>query len=149
MRREILITCMSLLLASCAPPLSETTGSQIKTPAADTVDDGAFHRGLMVFDSHLDTPALFHNEDYNFLERQSWEIDGSQVDYPRIVEGGLDGGFWVIYTRQGPLDEAGYRIARTNGILRQSAIRELAAKHYEKVELAFTADDADRIVSEG
>ncbi|MEM7493741.1 MAG: membrane dipeptidase [Pseudomonadota bacterium] len=149
MRREILVTCVGLLLAGCSPPLSETTGSQVKTPAADTVDENAFHQGLMVFDSHLDTPALFHTEDYNFLERQSWEIDGSQVDYPRIVEGGLDGGFWVIYTRQGPLNEAGYRTARTNGILRQSAIRELAAKHHEKVELAFTADDADRIVSEG
>ncbi len=28
----------------------------------------------------------------------------SQVDYPRMVEGGLDGGFWAIYTAQGPLD---------------------------------------------
>ncbi|MEM1086240.1 MAG: membrane dipeptidase [Pseudomonadota bacterium] len=150
MRHVISAVVTGLVLTACAPPVSETTGSQTVPAKLETqLEPSDFHNSIMVFDSHLDTPALFHSEDYKFSDRQSWEKDGSQVDYPRMIEGGLDGGFWVIYTRQGLLDEDGYRIARTNGIMRQASIRELAAKYHDKVELAFTADDADRIVDEG
>jgi len=144
------LACLPLFLASCAPAL-EGSGSQIvaneQAKTGSEVDD--FHESIMVFDSHLDTPALFHTPNYRFLERQTWEEQGTHVDYPRMNEGGLDGGFWVIYTRQGPLDEASYRAARTHGIMRQAAIREFAAKYHDKVALAFTADDADRILAEG
>ena len=150
MRQRLCTILTSLLVAACAPPLSETTGSQVITDAAITTTDvDAIHNSIAVFDSHLDTPALFHTQDYNFLERQTWEEDGTHVDYPRMIEGGLDGGIWVIFTRQGPLDEASYRVARTHGILRQAAIREFAAKYHDKVALAFTADDADRILADG
>ena len=150
MRQRFCTILTSLLVAACAPPLSETTGSQVITDAAITTTDvDAFHNSIAVFDSHLDTPALFHTQDYNFLERQTWEEDGTHVDYPRMIEGGLDGGIWVIFTRQGPLDAASYRAARTHGILRQAAIREFAAKYHDKVALAFTADEADRILADG
>ncbi|MEL8056514.1 MAG: membrane dipeptidase [Pseudomonadota bacterium] len=150
MRQRFCTILASLLVAACAPPLSETTGSQVITDAPATATDvNGFHSSIAVFDSHLDTPALFHTQDYNFLERQTWEEDSTHVDYPRMIEGGLDGGIWVIFTRQGPLDEASYRAARTHGILRQAAIREFAAKYHDKVALAFTADDADRILADG
>jgi len=144
------LACLPLFLASCAPAL-DGSGSDILNPEQATVMSEAddFHESIMVFDSHLDTPALFHTPEYRFLERQTWEEQGTHVDYPRMNEGGLDGGFWVIYTRQGPLDEASYRAARTHGIIRQAAIREFAAKYHDKVALAFTADDADRILAEG
>lgn len=149
MRHAVSAIFIGFVLAACAPPLSETTGSQvIPGTAAKMTDVEKFHQSIMVFDSHLDTPALFHTPEYNFLERQTWEEDGTHVDYPRMLEGGLDGGVWVIFTRQGPLDEASYRAARTHGIMRQAAIREFAAKYHDKVELAFTADDADRILED-
>ena len=34
--------------------------------------------------------------------------DYAQLDLPRMKEGGLDGGFWVIYTAQGPLTDEAY-----------------------------------------
>lgn len=150
MRQAFSVILMGSVLAACAPPLSETTGSQTipgQLVGQSYVD--RFHDSLMVFDSHIDTPALFHTPDYHFLERQTWEEDGTHVDYPRMVEGGLDGGIWVIFTRQGPLDETSYRAARTHAIMRQAAIREFAAKYHDKVALAFRADDADRILAEG
>lgn len=100
-------------------------------------------------DAHLDTPALFHREDYDFSARGSFAENGTNVDLPRLIEGGLDGGFWVIFTAQGELDEASYTRARTSAVLRQMAIRELAAKYSDTVELAFSADDAQRIHDEG
>lgn len=149
-----LASLTALALAGCAPQLqgagSVISVQQAADAAAHTHDDAdAFHQSIAVFDSHLDTPALFHTADYLFTERGSWEEDGTHVDLPRMNEGGLDGGFWVIFTRQGPLDEASYAAARTHGLMRQTAIREFAAKYHDKVALAFTADDAERILADG
>ncbi len=144
----------ALGMAACAPQM-QGAGSVIsvqQAPDAGIHDHGdvdAFHESIAVFDSHLDTPALFHTSDYVFTARGSWEEDGTHVDLPRMNEGGLDGGFWVIFTRQGPLDEASYAAARTHGLMRQTAIREFAAKYHDEVALAFTADDADRILADG
>jgi len=149
-----LASLTALALAGCAPQLqgagSVISVQQAADAAAHTYDDAdAFHQSIAVFDSHLDTPALFHTADYLFTERGSWEEDGTHVDLPRMNEGGLDGGFWVIFTRQGPLDEASYAAARTHGLMRQTAIREFAAKYHDEVALAFTADDAERILADG
>ena len=146
---------LGLALTACAPQM-DGAGSVISAQQSpDTVaghgEQGidAFHRSITVFDSHLDTPALFHTPDYVFTERGSWEEDGTHVDLPRMNEGGLDGGFWVIFTRQGPLDEASYAATRTHALMRQAAIREFAARYHEDVALAFTADDAERILADG
>ena len=139
-------------LAACAPQLpgsgSEITENQAPS-AAPVSDVDAFHESIAVFDSHLDTPALFHTEAYDFKRRQTWEEDGTHVDLPRMNEGDHEGSIWDIFTLQGHLEEASYAAARTHGLLRQTAIREFAAKYHEEVELAFTADDAERILADG
>jgi membrane dipeptidase len=75
--------------------------------------------------------------------------DRSQVDYPRMVEGGLKGGFFAIYTPQGPRTAAGDRAARDAAIIRGVEIREMVAKHGDKFELALKADDAPAITARG
>ncbi len=141
---RFLATAFGFLLSACASqPASLGKEREMPGPA------GSLHHGLVVFDSHLDTPALFHDPAYTFSARGNFDTDGSQVDLPRMNEGGLDGGFWVIYTPQGPLDPQSYQSARNAAILRQIAIREFAARYHAEVELAFSADDADRIVASG
>lgn len=114
-----------------------------------TDEAASLHERLLVMDTHLDTPAYFHTPGYDFSRRQSFDEDGTHVDLPRMKEGGLDGGFWVIFTPQGPLDAASYAAARNSALLRQMAIREMAAKYADDAELAFSADDAGRIAEEG
>ena len=109
----------------------------------------SIHSDLLTLDAHLDTPALFHRDSYNFSARGSFEEDRTNLDLPRLREGQLDGGFWVIYTAPGLLDEASYISARTSALLRQMSIREMAAKYSDSVELAFKADDAIRIHEQG
>ena len=143
---------LGLIVSGCAPAL-DGSGSIVLTPAE--VEAGglagaiSLHDSIAVYDSHLDTPALFHSEAYTFSKRGSWEVDGTHVDLPRMNEGGLDGGFWVIFTRQGPLDTQSYAAARTHALMRQTAIREFAAKYEDEVALAFSAEDADRILAAG
>lgn len=140
---------LGLALVACVPAAPET-GSVITPQAAlgAEVTPESLHERLMVLDSHLDIPARFHTDDYAFGARQVYAEDGTQVDLPRMVDGGLDGGFFVIYTRQGPLTERGYIEARGQATLRQAAIREVAAK-YDEAELAFTADEVDALVADG
>src|SRR5690606_4682889 len=73
----------------------------------------------------------------------------SQVDYPRMVEGGLDGGFWVIYTGQGDRSLESNRRTRDQALGRLLQIREMVAAHPDRFELALTADDARRIKASG
>lgn len=146
MKNLYLSAAVLIALGACSPQ-DDGAGSEI-LPQTDS-QSADLHQSFLVMDSHLDTPAYFHRETYDFSKRGSFAEDGTHVDLPRMREGGLDGGFWVIYTPQGQLDEASYTAALTSALLRQMSIREMAAKYADDVELAFTADDAERIHAEG
>ena len=145
---------LGVVLAACAtapvaPPTAAVEAAAETAPEPEMTAAEKLHRELIVLDSHLDTPAYFHTPGYTFSERGDFDVDGTYVDLSRMNEGGLDGGFWVIFTPQGPLDEASYLAARNMAVLRQISIRELAAKYHEDVGLAFSTEDARRLAAEG
>jgi len=107
------------------------------------------HDRMLVFDTHLDTPANFSRPGWDILDRHSVKDDGSQVDLPRMVEGGLDGGFWAVFTPQGPRTTDGRASARDAAIVRAAEIREMLARHGDKFELALTPQDGPRIAAAG
>ncbi|MCQ9422839.1 dipeptidase [Pseudomonas sp. LJDD11] len=109
----------------------------------------ALHQRLLVLDSHLDTPLNFLRPGWDILARHSYKDDGSQVDLPRMIDGGLDGGFWVIYTPPGPRTEAGRAYASNYGLSVLARIKDLISRAPERFELALTAADARRIAAEG
>ena len=137
----ILAMATLLVFATCA---SAGNGPTTISPRARAVQAQAIN-----LDTHLDTPALFSNPGWKITDRHSYQADGSQVDYPRMVEGGLDGGFWVVFTGQGDRDAAGNLKARDAGLKRLAEIREMVAANPDKFELATTADDAARIKAAG
>lgn len=106
--------------------------------------DRLLHDELLVLDTHLDTPVLFERPGWAFREWHDYGQDFSQVDFPRMEMGGLDGGFFVIYTPQGPLTPEGYAAARDAALARAIAIREVVAAD-DRLALATTAQDADRL----
>ena len=103
------------------------------------------HDEALALDTHLDTPANFRRPGWRIADNHEHEGDLSQVDLPRMKAGGLDGGFWVIYTAQGARDEAGKRAARDHGLDRLVSIHEMLAANAGEMELALTAEDAERI----
>lgn len=102
----------------------------------------AIHEQLIVLDTHFDTPANLGRPGWNIMDRHVTDTDGDQVDYPRMVQGGVDGGFFAIYTPSGPRTAEGDRAARDFGLQRAVQIREMVAKHSDVFALALTADDA-------
>lgn len=136
--RRTLVAASLAALAAAAPVMAE--------PAADA---GAIHEKLLTLDSHLDTPSLLERPGFDITARHTPEADFSQVDVPRMLEGALDGGFWVIYTRQGPLTEEAYEAARDSALLRAMAIQKMVAAHPETFALATRPEDAAQIADEG
>lgn len=111
-------------------------------------DSRALHERLLVLDSHMDTPRQLSRPGWSILQRHRPE-DLSQVDLPRMREGGLDGGFWAVYTPQGNLDEAGMARASDQGLATLARIRDLVARNPDDFALALTPEDAPRIAAEG
>lgn len=126
--------------ASAAPPAPKPAVSKA---------DLALHQKLLTLDTHLDTPEHFARPGWSMVEGHAVTLDGSQVDLPRMKAGGLDGGFFVIYTGQGDLTAEGYRYARDFALKRAVDIREMVAAHSDTFELAYTPEDAVRINKAG
>ena len=76
------------------------------TLAAAATDARALHKRLICLDTHLDMPANLARPGWNVMEKHNVDTDFTQVDYPRMIEGGLDGGFFAIYTAQAPVTGA-------------------------------------------
>jgi len=122
-------------------------GSPIFAQSPVSASVRALHERVLTLDTHLDTTAKMDDPRWNVLDRHP--VQDSQVDYPRMIEGGLDGGFWAIYTAQQGRTAADYRVARDNGLKRLINIHKMIAAHPDKFELALTAADARRIAAAG
>ncbi len=107
------------------------------------------HRKLLTLDSHLDTPASLDLPGWSIDEEHDVHLDYTQVDLPRMKKGGLDGGFWAIYTSQGPLTVEGFHKARDFAILRGVSIRQMVAADPANFALALEAKDAAPIAAAG
>ncbi len=109
----------------------------------------ALHRRVLTLDTHLDTTMHLARPGWSVLKRHSLRTDPSQVDLPRMREGGLDGGFWAIFVAQGPRTAEGHVQARDQALRIALRLREMVARHGDQFELATTAEDAARIAARG
>jgi membrane dipeptidase len=138
---------LTVLLGSAALAAASSTSWAADAPISKV--DRALHDKVLTLDTHLDTPEHFARKGWSMVERHDVKVDGTQVDLPRMEAGGLDGGFFVIYTTQGALTAEGYRGARDFALERATEIREMVAAHPDRFELAYTAADAERINKAG
>jgi membrane dipeptidase len=140
---------LTVLLGSAALLASTADAADAPKPGEVSKADRALHERALTLDTHLDTPEHFARQGWSMVERHAVKADGTQVDLPRMDAGGLDGGFFVIYTAQGDLTAEGYRQARDFALERATEIREMVAAHSARFELAYSADDAERINKAG
>jgi membrane dipeptidase len=143
MKIRAAIVCLCL---AAAPSLA---GAQTADGGGVSAQARAIHDHAIVLDAHFDTPSLFSRQGWDFAVRQDVAVDGSQVDLPRMADGGVDGGFFAIFTPQGPRTVEADNAARAFALARAVEIRETLVRHGDKIALAVTADDAARIVAKG
>ncbi|WP_407472173.1 dipeptidase [Xanthomonas campestris pv. raphani] len=134
--------CLSLLLAAT------NSAQAMEFSAAELARASALQKRLVTLDSHLDTPANLERGDFDVMQGHAGNRL-SQVDYPRMLEGALDGGFWAVYTGQGNRSAAAHLDDRDAGLQRLIKIHNLLAAQPQRFALATTPTDAARIKAAG
>lgn len=103
------------------------------------------HAEVITLDTHIDINTRNFTEEVNYAQRLS-----TQVDLPKMKEGGLDVAWFVVYTGQGELTEEGYAKAYANAIDKFEAIHRLTKTIApDQIELALTSNDVRRIKKSG
>jgi membrane dipeptidase len=135
--RLALLASLCLALPAAARPVKQASSAL------------TLHQSLLTLDTHLDTPASLVIPGWSIMDRHDVHTDFTQVDVPRMRQGHLNGGFWAIYTPQGPLTPEATRAARDAAIMRGIAIHDMVAAHPSVFALADKAADAARIAASG
>ena len=87
----------------------------------------------------------------NFTESLNYTMNtDTQVNLPKMIEGGLDVAWFIVYTGQGELDKEGYIAANDNAMSKFDAINRLVSDYApDLIELALNSDDVYRIQKKG
>lgn len=130
--RFLKLAAAAVILTSVASPSS-----------AQAVDADALHRRILILDGHADvllpsTPARYQAPD-----------GGSRVSLPRLDAGGVDAIVLSLAVGPGPRDAAGISAARADVDAKLAVIRDWIAAHPERLGLALSADDVERLRREG
>ncbi|MEK9908696.1 MAG: membrane dipeptidase, partial [Aquiluna sp.] len=100
---------------------------------------------IITIDTHDDINVINFTDSLNY----SMNTD-SQVNLPKMIEGGLDVGWFIVYTAQGELNEDGYATALDNAISKFDAIDRLVNDYApDQMELALNSSDVKRIYEKG
>ncbi len=103
------------------------------------------HERVITLDTHDDIRTSNFTQERNYTQRLS-----TQVNLPKMEEGGLDVAWFIVYTGQGELSEEGYARAYENADDKFKAIHRLCEEIApDRIELALTSDDVRRIDAAG
>ena len=109
----------------------------------------AIHDRVITLDTHNDINPT------NFTAERNYTQDlGNQVNLPKMIKGGLDASFFIVYVGQSTGDDAftpaGYDRAYKSAIEKFDAIHRLTEQIApDKIGLALTAADVRRIYASG
>ena len=105
----------------------------------------AIHDRVITLDTHDDIDPRNFTKTRNYTQR----LD-TQVNLPKMEEGGLDVSFFIVYVGQGPLTQAGYDDAYAQAVAKFDAVHRLTKEIApDRIGLALTADDVRRIAGSG
>ena len=144
---HVFILGLAVVFAACAD-----TGESGEMATLDSMSEGelaeyarGIHERVITLDTHDDINVS------NFTEERNYTMDlPTQVNLPKMEEGGLDVAWLVVYTGQGELTPDGYADAMDNAMAKFNAIHWLAEeKAPDQIEIAYTSDDVRRIVASG
>ena len=103
------------------------------------------HASILTVDTHCDTPMEFSAVGFDL---GVWHDDGC-VDFPRMIEGGLNAEFFAVFIGQGPRNDSSYNKVHQKALDIFDAIHKNVEKNSAMAEIAYTADDAYRIKKAG
>jgi len=126
--------------------LAAAIGLSAQQPDAALVAKArAIHDRVITLDTHNDINPRDFTKERNYTQRLE-----TQVNLPKMKEGGLDASFFIVYVGQGPLTPEGYDRAYKQAIEKFEAIHRLTEEIApDQIGLALTAADVRRIAASG
>ena len=136
---SILVTLASLFLASCTEPdVSDATNAALLAQAQ------AIHAAVITIDSHDDISLDFATDAVDPMNAPR------QVSLEKMRQGGLNVAFFIVYVGQSERTAENYAEAKTDARTKFAAIHRMAEDmHPEHIEIAYSADDVERIGEAG
>ena len=143
---QLLLSAAALAFIAGFSGFTGTAGAQQATDSALVAKARAIHDRVIALDTHVDIdPRNFTTEHPNYTDRLN-----TQVNLPKMFEGGLDAVFFSIYVGQGPLTPEGYQRAYDADMEKFAAVHRLAEQLApDKIEIAYRADDVAKIAAKG
>ncbi len=142
MLKRLAIPALVASLAACSSPSEappELTEEEIVAKAR------GIHERVLTVDSHDDIPF-----DFSTPEVDPGLRGDRQVDIPKMLEGGLDVGFFIVYVGQTERNEENYEKAKADAMVKFNAIHRMTKEmHPDKIELAYSPADVERIHRSG
>jgi membrane dipeptidase len=139
------------LFACCATALTLAAlwaGPSAQTPQTDEAliqKARAIHERVITIDTHDDINVRNFTVEVNYAQPLN-----TQVNLPKMIDGGLDVAFFIVYVGQGPLTPEGYDNAYEQAVEKFEAIHRLTKEIApDKIELALTAAEVRRIAKTG
>ncbi len=140
----LFLSVLVLTFSGCAPTEEETPPAS-SAPAGEEETARGIHDRVLALDTHVDIPF-----NYATPEADPGKRGESQVDLPKMEEGGLDAAFFIVYVGQTERTEANYAKAKADAMTKFDAIHRMTEKMYpDRIELAKSADDVVRIHESG
>ncbi len=103
------------------------------------------HESIITIDTHNDINVKNFTDSINYTQRLE-----TQINLPKMEEGGLDVSWLIVYTGQDSLNENGYKKAKKNAMAKFNAIHKLCKEIApDKIELALNSDDVVKIHKKG
>ena len=100
------------------------------------------HAQAYTVDTHADVPInMMEMEGFDIGVKHNYEKDGTQIDFPRMKEGGMDAMFFAVYMAQGKRTPEGNAQAKEKALMIFSAIHEAVKKHPDLAALVTTAKE--------
>lgn len=137
--RIIRLLSVFMVLASCGEEKKENSEKGLEERAL------AIHEKVMTVDTHVDINVKNFTDSANYTQPLN-----TQVNLPKMEEGGLDVAWFIVYTGQDSLTPAGYEKASANAMSKFEAIHRLCEEIApDRIGLALTAADAREIYNSG
>ncbi|NIJ55169.1 dipeptidase [Dyadobacter arcticus] len=107
------------------------------------------HEKALTIDTHADVPINMMKPGFDIAVAHDYEKDRSQIDFPRMVKGGMDGMFFAVYLGQGKRTDEANAEAKKKALAIFDKIHETAKLHPDMAAIATTSKDAYRLQKEG
>lgn len=138
MKPQHFFACCLLLSTALAQQHPHKKAAQAATAKPQKTDAAqAIHQSALIIDTHADTPQRFLDENFDLGENTP--VAAGHIDLGKIKQGNLGAEFFSIWVEP---EFKGHYAKRAMDLI--DSVYQQAARHPDKITMAFTADDIVR-----